>query len=132
MGPATLRLLLEQRRPEGPPTESELETRYLQVLRAHGVPEPVRQHKVFHKGRFLGRLDLAYPPEKVFVELDGWAFHGTRDAFQRDRARQNDMVVAGWSPLRFTWYDVDDRPADTARRTLDALRSADLRAAAAR
>jgi very-short-patch-repair endonuclease len=103
------------------PTESDLETLYLQCLREHGVPEPSRQHAVWHEGRLLGRLDMAYVPERVFVELDGWAFHSSRQAFQRDRARQNDMVAIGWTPLRFTWDDVNDQPRQTAERTLSVL-----------
>ena len=134
-GPKVLWEILE-RRSDDCPTESDLETLYLQCLRDHDVPLPVRQHRVVHKGRFLGRLDYAWPDVKVFAELDGWEFHRSRDAFERDRARQNDMVAAGWSPLRFTWRDVNDRPAETAARTLTALarvsREPDLRAAAAR
>lgn len=43
-GPPALRLVLDRRPTDAPPTESELETRFLQVLRAAGIPEPVRQH----------------------------------------------------------------------------------------
>jgi very-short-patch-repair endonuclease len=118
-GPGALRAVLDARGTAAA-TESLLETRYLQVLRDHGVPLPVRQHAVFHRGRFVARVDNAYPEVKVFVELDGWAFHGSRGAFQRDRERQNDLVLAGWSPLRFTWGDVHDRPGETAERTLGA------------
>ena len=120
-GPSTLAALLGERGGGAVATESDLETRYLQCLREHGVPLPVRQHRVVHNGRFLGRLDMAYPPERIFVELDGWQFHSSRAAFERDRARQNDMVAIGWAPLRFTWRDINDRPAETAARTLEAL-----------
>jgi very-short-patch-repair endonuclease len=120
-GPSALAALLDERGREIRATESDLETIYLQCLRDHGVPLPVRQYRVVHEGRFLGRLDMAYPPARVFIELDGWAFHRSREAFERDRARQNDMVALGWAPLRFTWRDVNHRPAETAARTLEAI-----------
>lgn len=132
-GTKVLRAAMARRADQASPTESDLETLYLQVLRDHGVPLPERQYRVVHHGRFLGRLDMAYPPAKVFVELDGWASHSSRQAFHHDRLSQNDFVAAGWSPLRFTWRDVHDRPAETAERTLEVLtRAPDRRAAAGR
>lgn len=76
-------------------TESDLETVYWQELRRHGVPLPERQVPV---GRF--RLDQAYTDIKLFIELDGYAAHGTREAFIRDRHRQNFVVGQDWTPLR--------------------------------
>ncbi|MFL5704030.1 MAG: DEAD/DEAH box helicase family protein [Ktedonobacteraceae bacterium] len=39
------------------------------------------------------------------VELDGFEFHGNRSAFSYDRLRQNDLQVAGWVVVRFS-YDM--------------------------
>jgi very-short-patch-repair endonuclease len=44
------------------------------------------------------------------IEIDGWAFHSDQERFQRDRSRQNRLVAAGWTVLRFTWSDLKDRP----------------------
>lgn len=99
-GPAALRRVLE-RRPQGaPPTESDLETQFLQCLRAAGVREPVRQHRLQLTDGTMVRLDDAYPEELLFVELDGWASHVSRTAFRQDRRRQNQVVLLGWRPLR--------------------------------
>jgi very-short-patch-repair endonuclease len=38
----------------------------------------------------------------LVIEVDGWAYHRTPDRFQRDRERQNRLVAAGWTVLRFT------------------------------
>jgi very-short-patch-repair endonuclease len=54
--------------------------------------------------------DLAFPGCRLAVEVDGWAWHIDPDRFQRDRARQNALVLAGWTVLRFTWSDVTERP----------------------
>ena len=104
-----------------PPTESDLETRYLQCLRDHGVPLPVRQHEVVLPSGRTFRLDDAWPDAMLFAELDGWAWPGDRRAFQRDRSRQNELVAVGWRPLRFTYEDVVHRPSETAERTLRTL-----------
>jgi very-short-patch-repair endonuclease len=114
-GPAGLLEVLE-RRPDVA-SESDLETVYWQGLREHGVELPVRQHVV---GSY--RLDLAYPPERLFVELDGWGTHGSWEAFGADRRRQNEVVLLGWAPLRFTDSDVRRFMRRTARITAETLR----------
>lgn len=40
---------------------------------------------------------------KIAVELDGFEFHGSRQAFSYDRLRQNDLQAAGWTILRFSY-----------------------------
>jgi very-short-patch-repair endonuclease len=123
-GPRQLRMVLERRPLGAPPTESDLETQYLQCLRAHGVPQPVRQFHVVVDGMVVARLDFAWPWAKTFAEVDGWRFHRDKVSFQRDRTRQNAVVVAlGWCPLRFTFDDIDGDPTGTADQTRAALSS---------
>jgi very-short-patch-repair endonuclease len=55
-------------------------------------------------------LDLAFPALRVAVEVDGWAWHVARDRFVNDRAKGNELVVAGWILLRFTWTDLTEHP----------------------
>lgn len=49
---------------------------------------------------------------RIAVELDGFEYHGTRDAFTYDRFRQNDLAVAGRQVVRFTY---DAIRTDTTR-----------------
>jgi very-short-patch-repair endonuclease len=56
------------------------------------------------------RIDLAFPAQKVAVEVDGWAWHVDPERFRADRRKQNALVRTGWDPLRFTWHDLDQRP----------------------
>ncbi|MDQ1246598.1 MAG: hypothetical protein QG597_966 [Actinomycetota bacterium] len=67
-------------------------------------------------------LDLAFPEQKVFIEIDGRAYHGL-DRFQHDRTRQNLLVQAGWTVLRFTWEDVTRRPEHVVAQIRDVLES---------
>jgi very-short-patch-repair endonuclease len=54
--------------------------------------------------------DIAFPASGVVVEIDGWAWHSDVDRFDHDRRRQNALVLAGWTVLRFTWRDLTCRP----------------------
>ncbi len=84
--------------------ESALETKFLRLLRKAPVPLPQAGYEV---GSY--RLDFAYPQIRLGIELDGWAFHSGRSAWERDLKRQNDLLALGWILLRFTWTDVTQR-----------------------
>lgn len=104
--------------------ESLLEKRFHDLVRRHDLPAPTVQHEVWDSGRFVARIDAAYPAAKVAIEVDGYNAHTAPDAFQRDRTRQNRLVALGWTVLRFTWDDVVRRPGEVARVIQDALRRA--------
>lgn len=70
------------------------------------------------------RIDLAFPREKVAVEVDGWAWHVDAQRFANDRRKQNALVRAGWDPLRFTWHDLDGRPAAVLDEVCETLATA--------
>ena len=56
------------------------------TLEARRPPPPARNARV---GPY--EADAAWPAERVIVEVDGWAAHGHRGAFERDRARDADL-----------------------------------------
>jgi hypothetical protein len=98
-GGPVLRRLLEARAPDRRPTESEMETRLLQAIRAHGLPEPTPQFEVWQGAAFIGRVDAAYPEAKIAIEYDSDEFHSGRAATARDRDRRHRLMVAGWLPI---------------------------------
>ncbi|PND56376.1 hypothetical protein CRM90_17345 [Mycobacterium sp. ENV421] len=55
-------------------------------------------------------IDIAFPAQRVAIEIDGWAFHSDQAAFQNDRVRQNRLALQGWQVLRFTWLDLTQQP----------------------
>lgn len=55
-------------------------------------------------------VDIAFPNQRVAIEVDGWAFHSDQKTFQRDRTRQNAISLNGWQVLRFTWLDLTEHP----------------------
>ena len=110
------RVLAVADRRSGSPMESVL--RWL-VLEA-GLPAPDLQHVVRDAaGAFVARVDLAWPEREVVVEFDG-DVHRERRVFVDDVRRQNGLVLAGWTVLRFTSADVLGRP----QRVLEVLGSA--------
>ena len=110
-----LRAVLARRPAGAPPTESEAETRFVQLVRRAGLPDPARQFPVIARGR-PARLDFAWPRRALAAEVDGARFHGD-DALGRDLRRQNSLILAGWCILRFTWWDVS-RYGDQVIETL--------------
>ena len=61
-------------------------------------------------------LDFALVDHRIGIEVDGWAYHGSRRAFEADRARDADLAAAGWYVLRFTWHQVKHRSSWVAER----------------
>jgi hypothetical protein len=98
-GGPVLRELLAVRAPERRPTESVMETRLLQALRAGGLPEPTVQYEVWQGGAFVGRVDAAYRDERIAIEYDSDEFHSGRSATRRDRSRRHALIAAGWLPI---------------------------------
>lgn len=103
-----LRCLLEQEPPVA--TESALETLVWRLLRDQGLPQPERQYEIVgDDGRFVARVDFAYPDHKVAIEADGYEFHSSREDWRRDRRRQNALAALGWTVYRVTWADLTSR-----------------------
>jgi very-short-patch-repair endonuclease len=73
----------------------------------------------YRVGRY--ELDVAFPTERIAIEVDGWAWHSDVERFRRDRRRQNDLVLAGWTVLRFTWHDLTNRPDTVIAQIRSAL-----------
>ena len=87
------------------PTRSKLERRLLPLIRRAGLPEPLVNHPI---GPYT--VDFVWPEQRVLVETDGYATHGHRAAFERDRARDAALQAAGYVVLRFTHRQVTRRP----------------------
>ena len=122
-GLGALRLVLREWALADKPPDSVLEVAMARLLREHGLP-PADFHVVVATagGRF--ELDFGFPSARLGIEVDGWAHHGSRSAFEADRARDAYLAGTGWRVLRFTWYQVNFRSAWVADRLRAALASA--------
>lgn len=95
---------------EQPPSESELEARVVDLIERQGLPRPRRQLPLPWADAEAGRVDFAWPDQRVIVEADGRRYHTRIDAFERDRLRDQLATAAGWRPIRFTWRQVVREP----------------------
>lgn len=89
----------------------ELEHRFLELVRAAGLPAPETNVKVRARGRRY-EIDCLWREQRVAVELDGRAAHARTMAFEEDRARDAALNATGLRPLRFTWRRVTQDAAD--------------------
>lgn len=105
-GTGVVKQLIEQRLLTASTEASLLEARFVDLARRHDLPLMTFQHEVWSAGRFIARVDAAYPELKLAIEVDGFEAHSSPESFQRDRTRQNRLVALGWTVLRFTWADV--------------------------
>lgn len=112
-GGARLRALLT----EAPGyTRQAAERRLRELLRRAQLPSP----------RFNLRLegaerDAVWTDERLVLEVDGYAAHGTRSAFERDRRRDQQLVAAGYRTLRVTWRQLTGEPEAVVARLAGAL-----------
>lgn len=61
--------------------------------------------------RIIAEGDFVIRELRLCIEVDGRAHHSSERDFENDRARQNALVAAGWTVLRFTWHQIVDEPA---------------------
>lgn len=117
---AVLALLEEHRVAVTGRTRSQLEEAALRLCAHHRLPTPsVNQLVELPEGTY--EADLLWAEARLIVELDGWATHGHTDGFRKDRRRDFDFELAGWSTVRLLWSDVTadaEATADRLRRRL--------------
>jgi very-short-patch-repair endonuclease len=97
-GVRALRETLDRWDPSSRPTESEMETLLLRVIRENGLPEPVAQHDVVDaRGHFVARVDAAYPDERIAIEYDSKQEHSDEFQIAHDAKRRNMLQALGYS-----------------------------------
>lgn len=60
--------------------------------------------------------DTVFDDLRLIIEIDGFAFHSSHARFHDDRSRQNVLVGADWTVLRFTWWHLANDPDDVIRQ----------------
>ena len=97
-------------------TRGELERRFRALCRRAGLPQPLSNVDVADADNHPHEVDFFFPAHRLVVETDGWRDHGTRVAFERDRAKDAALVAAGYAVLRFTKRQIADDPDTVAAR----------------
>jgi hypothetical protein len=108
-----------------PRAESVFESMTRVNLAIAGLPDPVPQLNILDAdGRWIARVDFAWPDYRVILECDGFEFHQDRATFERDRRRWTALTRAGWRVAVVSWHDVIDNPGYLAETIGDLLRTA--------
>ncbi len=122
-GCAALKASLEDRFGDDPVPLSEWSRMVAELLADAGLDYPALEHRVLDaSGVFVAQVDLAYPASRVAIELDSARWHDNRESFVDDRRRRNEITLAGWDVLNFTWDDYASRPRALCTTVAKALR----------
>jgi len=104
-GSAALRVALDCHRPELAKTRSTLEEKFLLLCEHYSLPPPGVNVWI---GGWL--VDAAWFDQRVVVELDGHAAHGTSASQEADHRRDLELRAAGYTVVRYTWQQVTETP----------------------
>jgi len=96
-------------------TDTGLERRFLELVRAAGLPLPEAQ--VTLNGY---RVDFYWPELRLVVETDGWRHHRTSGEQSTDRRRDQTHMMSGLTTVRFGEDQIRYEP-EYVRRTLAAV-----------
>jgi very-short-patch-repair endonuclease len=97
-------------------TRSYYERKLLALIEAAELPRPLTNFPV--EGL---EVDMFWPHHNLIVEFDSVAFHSDRQAFERDRLRDQRLVAAGYRVIRITARQLDKSPYAVLARLAQAL-----------
>ncbi len=116
-GPATLREVLRGYDPRWQATRSELELRLLDLVAAHGLPEP--EVNPWLHGRYM--VDFLWRSKRVVAETDGARHHTGPISRRSDARRDRALARLGYTVVRLTYREVSSEGARVARAIREAL-----------
>jgi very-short-patch-repair endonuclease len=95
-GVKALRSALEVWDPTQRATDSEMETRLLQLLRRSGLTTAVPQFEICDAtGQLVARVDVALPDQRIAIEYDSKQEHSDEFQLAHDARRRNKIVANG-------------------------------------
>lgn len=94
-------------------SKEEMEDLFIALLDRFGIPRPETNKWLQIAGIWI-EADCVWREQKLIIELDGYAVHGTRRKFESDRYRDRKLKVAGWTVVRVTWRQLNDHSDDLA------------------
>jgi very-short-patch-repair endonuclease len=109
-GAGVLRKVLDRREPGAPPTDSGLETQFVQLLLRGRLPQPTRQHVVRDEDGFVARVDFEYIGRDVIIEVDSRQHHLRVKEWEKDLRRRNRLTGQGKRVLHVTYRRMKTDP----------------------
>jgi very-short-patch-repair endonuclease len=97
-------------------TRSEAEEMFLALVREAELPSPEVNARV---ARY--EVDFCWRAERVVVEIDGYAFHSSRAALERDHRRDTELQQMGFIVIRISWRELREQRLRVVARVAGAL-----------
>ena len=97
-------------------TRSDAEDRFLSLVAKAQLAAPETNVRLSPY-----EVDALWRDQSLIVEIDGFAVHSTRVAFERDRARDAELQARGLRVIRVTWRQLVDEPEAVVARLARAL-----------
>jgi predicted transcriptional regulator of viral defense system len=89
---------------------------FLDLVVKAGLPRPsMNTYVMGHE------IDASWQEERFAVEIDGWGTHRTRQAFERDPVRQEELKLSGIDSIRVTARRIEREPRQVGRRLSELL-----------
>jgi very-short-patch-repair endonuclease len=101
-------------------TRSHAEEVFLATLDRGGLPKPETNVRV----RGL-EVDCLFRAARLIVEIDGFTYHSSPAATERDHHRDQVLYLAGYDVVRFTWKQLDQQPDRVLAKVAGALARAE-------
>jgi len=120
-GCAAFREVLDARFGDRVVPQSRFERLVANLLVDSGLPASALQHPVPDLFPWDIHLDLAYPSNRIGIELQSVAHHLNLTAFETDRERLTRLRLAGWTMLEFTWRFYVERSRELVAMVSGAL-----------
>ncbi len=102
--------------------ESDLERRFLRLMRTNGLPRPTPQVAFTREQGRAMRVDFLFADAQLVVEVSGRLGHTSDRDRQRDSRRRNALTQQGIVVKEFTTIDVIGDPDYVVGEVRDALR----------
>jgi hypothetical protein len=119
-GIARLEGLLAERRGQRDP-DSVLESDVAAVVRDCGLPMPLKRYQVVEGDYVIAEVDLAWPKQKVAVQVHGSSFHRQLRTWENDQRVENALQDHGWLVVKATWRMLNEAPEEFAALVARAL-----------
>lgn len=112
-GAAIVRAMLRE---GGTYDRSQAEQLMRSLCRQAKLPQPLVNVRL---SGFL--VDFCWPDQRLIVEVDGYATHGSKQAFESDRRRDQVHAAAGYLVIRVTWRQLQAEPLAVIARIAQAM-----------
>jgi hypothetical protein len=86
------------------------EVQFVRLLERSGFEPPARQFPIRDGDDFIAFVDFAWPARRVIVEVDGFRYHATPSAHEKDKRRANRIRALGWVVIDTTPTELAQSP----------------------